>query len=209
MAEERPHPGDAHPGFDPDRDVILDPKSLRGLAHPMRMRLRGELVQSGPATASQLAARIGESSGATSYHLRQLAAYGFVVEDETLGRGRERYWRAIHRSTWFDGVLTSNEPEREASAEYMRVVARQYADRLVRFADGLEAANETLGPVWGRLWDMSDWLLDLTPAQADELSGRFHELCLPYRRDPASEPREGTRGVIAQFQILPLPAVDR
>ncbi|MEU7461934.1 winged helix-turn-helix domain-containing protein, partial [Streptomyces griseofuscus] len=33
----------------------------------------------GPATASQLAERLGESSGATSYHLRQLADHGVAT----------------------------------------------------------------------------------------------------------------------------------
>ena len=55
---------------------------------------------------------------------------------------------------------------------------------------------------------MSDWLLDLTPEQARDLSRRFHELCLPFRRDLGSTPVDGTRGVVAQFQILPLPATD-
>jgi predicted ArsR family transcriptional regulator len=174
----------------------------------MRVRLRTELASSGPATASQLASRIGESSGATSYHLRQLAAYGFVVEDETLGKGRERYWRAVHRGVWFGGVMPETEPELAASAEYVRAVARQYADRIERFADGLEAAADTLGAEWDRAWDMSDWLLDLTPEQARDLSRRFHELCLPFRRDLGSTPVDGTRGVVAQFQILPLPATD-
>jgi DNA-binding transcriptional ArsR family regulator len=193
-------------GFDPDRDTILDARRLRGLAHPMRVRLRSELVASGPATASQLAARIGESSGATSYHLRQLAAYGFVVEDETLGKGRERYWRAVHRAVWFGGVMPETEPELSASAEYVRAVARQYADRIERFAEGLEAAADVLGPEWDRAWDMSDWLLDLTAEQARDLSRSFHELCLPFRRDLQATPPDGTREVVAQFQILPLPA---
>jgi DNA-binding transcriptional ArsR family regulator len=207
VSEHQEIPAALSPGFDPERDVVLDAKKLRGIAHPLRMRLRAELA-SGPATASQLAARIGESSGATSYHLRQLAAYGFVVEDETLGKGREKYWRAVYRSTWFPGVMTDNEPERQASAEYLRAVARQYADRMVRFADNLEAAGETLGSEWDHAWDMSDWLLELTPEQARHLSTRFHQLCLPYRRDPEQAPKEGTRGVVAQFQILPLAAAE-
>ena len=44
------------------------------------MELLSVLRQRGPATASMLAERLGESSGATSYHLRQLAAHGFVED---------------------------------------------------------------------------------------------------------------------------------
>ncbi|BBJ43426.1 hypothetical protein SSPO_061440 [Streptomyces antimycoticus] len=83
----------------PDDVRVLDPRTLRGLAHPLRMRLLTALREYGPATASQLAARLGESSGATSYHLRQLATYGFVEDDPERGKGRERWWKAAHRGT--------------------------------------------------------------------------------------------------------------
>lgn len=86
---------------DPESRIELDSRSLRGIAHPLRVRLLGMLREHGPSTASRLAARIGTTSGATSYHLRQLALYGFVVEDEGPdGRQpRERWWRAAHRAT--------------------------------------------------------------------------------------------------------------
>lgn len=65
----------------------LDARSLRGLAHPLRMQLLDALRFGGPATASQLAEKLGESSGATSYHLRQLAAHGFVEDAPSGARG--------------------------------------------------------------------------------------------------------------------------
>jgi DNA-binding transcriptional ArsR family regulator len=191
-----------HPGFDPSRDVILDPRALRGLAHPIRLRLRAELAGRGPATATQLAARIGESSGTTSYHLRQLAACGFVTDEPGLGNGRDRYWRAVHRSTWFD-IPVGDLEEREVGGEYLRAVARLYADRVVRFADSIEAAPEQLGPDWSRVAGMSDWHLDLSVEEAEELQRRFHELCAPYRHDPGRRP-QGRRRVIVQFQVLPM-----
>ncbi len=187
--------------FDPARDLVLDPRVLRGLAHPIRLRLRGELVEGGPATATQLAARIGESSGTTSYHLRQLAAYGFVDDEPTLGIGRERYWRALHRSTWFDmSVADLDDPV--LGGEFMRAVARVTAERIVRFADSIEAASEQLGTAWASVPYMSDWPLDLSVEEANELARRFHELCVPFRRDP-DRPRPGTRRVWVQFQVLP------
>ena len=72
------------------RVVSLD--ALRALAHPLRVQLFSALSSFGPATASALAARLGESSGATSYHLRQLERHGFVREDTTRGNGRDRWW---------------------------------------------------------------------------------------------------------------------
>jgi DNA-binding transcriptional ArsR family regulator len=77
------------------RSERLDATTLHGLAHPLRVQLIDELNLHGPATATQLAARLGESSGATSYHLRQLEKYGFVEEDPGRGSGRERWWRRV------------------------------------------------------------------------------------------------------------------
>ena len=69
---------------------IDDAQLLRAMAHPLRLRLYGSLVKDGPATASELARRLDESSGATSYHLRMLAKYGFIEDDRERNRGRER-----------------------------------------------------------------------------------------------------------------------
>ena len=192
---------DSPPGFDPARDQELDLRTLRGLAHPIRLRLRGELADHGPATATQLAARIGESSGTTSYHLRQLAAYGFVVDEPALGNGRDRYWRALNRSIWFDMSIADLE-DPGLGGEYLRAVARVYAERIVRFADSIEAAAEQLGAGWAGAADMSHWTLDLRVGEAEELGRRFHELCAPYRHDP-DQPRAGTCRVVVQFQVLP------
>jgi DNA-binding transcriptional ArsR family regulator len=200
-----PAPVDAGgPGFDPATDLVLEPRMLRGLAHPLRMRLRAELIEHGPATASQLAARVGESSGATSYHLRQLAAYGFAVDEPGRGHGRERYWRATHRMLSFD-MPRPGSADRQVGAEYLRAVARLYAERIIRFADGVEAAPEVLGPEWAQRAEISNWVLDLDVAEAAALSRGFHELCAPYRYDE-DNPRPGTRRVIVQFQLLPTPA---
>src|SRR5947208_14581598 len=65
---------------------------LRGLAHPLRLQLLHVLRAEGPATASQLARRLGESSGATSYHLRALHRAGMVEEAEQRN-ARERWWQ--------------------------------------------------------------------------------------------------------------------
>lgn len=67
---------------------------LRALAHPLRLQLLEVLHVEGPATASQLARRLGESSGATSYHLRALHRAGMVAEGEKRN-GRERWWQRV------------------------------------------------------------------------------------------------------------------
>ncbi|WP_203567544.1 winged helix-turn-helix domain-containing protein [Aestuariimicrobium ganziense] len=68
---------------------------VKAFSHPLRMRLYSLLGDQGRATASMLARQTGESSGQTSYHLRQLARFGLVEEAEEQGVGRERWWQAV------------------------------------------------------------------------------------------------------------------
>src|SRR3954454_20093634 len=67
---------------------------LRALAHPLRLQLLEVLHVEGPATASQLGRRLGESSGATSYHLRALHRAEMIEEAEQRN-GRERWWQRV------------------------------------------------------------------------------------------------------------------
>ena len=74
MPAETPRP-------DPSSQLALTAPLLRALAHPMRTQIMATLQRFGPSTATGLAERLGVNTGATSYHLRQLAAAGLVVED--------------------------------------------------------------------------------------------------------------------------------
>ena len=111
------------------RAVRLDHRQVRVMAHPLRLRLVGALRVKGPATATRLAELLGTNTGATSYHLRQLAEVGLVVEDPDLGTGRQRYWRAAHDVTSWEPSDFDDDPD-----------ARAAIDRLVagaEFAGGL------------------------------------------------------------------------
>jgi hypothetical protein len=198
----------------PDRvDVVSpDPRSLRGLAHPLRLQLLGMLRADGPATASQLAVRTGQSSGATSYHLRQLAAYGFVVEDSDRGTGRDRWWRAAHRSTRFDLPADADEEARALGEEYLRVVADAYGRQVQAAIAGLATIDEDLGPGWSDAFTLSDVLLRLTLDEARALIASLRALRETYRSDDpereAAAP-ESARRVVLQFQVLPMTSVAR
>jgi len=62
-------------------------------------RLLGCWRAEGPATATGLAQRLGESSGTTSWHLRQLADHSLIEQDTERGNKRERWWKAAYEST--------------------------------------------------------------------------------------------------------------
>jgi DNA-binding transcriptional ArsR family regulator len=78
----------------PRRDLgQLD--ELKALAHPLRQRMLYQLAFVGSASSTSLAHAFGESTGSTSYHLRQLERFGFIEEDRERSRGRERWWRLV------------------------------------------------------------------------------------------------------------------
>ena len=100
---------------------LTDPAALEALAHPLRNRLLGLLRTDGPATASGLAERVGESSGVTSYHLRKLAEVGFVEEEADRGTRRERWWRSVHSATsWSPSDFLGNPEAHRASVSLRR-----------------------------------------------------------------------------------------
>jgi DNA-binding transcriptional ArsR family regulator len=75
--------------------MISDPRALKALAHPHRMAALDELSAHGPLTATECAAAVGTTPSAMSYHLRELARWGFVERVEPAVDGRERPWRAV------------------------------------------------------------------------------------------------------------------
>ena len=189
------------PGFDPARDVMVDAGNLRGLTHPLRLRLLGLLRERGPATATMLAAALGESSGATSYHLRRLAEYGFVVDDEERGQGRERWWRSAHRSSYFNTTAAGSDEERLMGEAYLRGVVRAMTSRMDAWVD----ASPTLPDAWRGAGTISDYRMMLTPEQARALVERLDEIGREGRTDDDDAVDARARRVAFQFQVLPDP----
>ncbi|GAA2874452.1 hypothetical protein GCM10010517_35120 [Streptosporangium fragile] len=149
--------------LDPDRDAA----ALKALAHPLRVRLLGLLRQDGPATASELAAVTGESSASTSYHLRVLAKYAFVVEAEHRD-GRERRWQAVHSVTSWDNKAMEASPAGRAFVGFLhrRQIEHLTASLLRHEAD---IAEGRLGREWVEPSGISDLMPRLTPESLTEL----------------------------------------
>lgn len=143
--------------------ITPDIAGLRALSHPVRLRMLTLLRGEGPATATTLAQRLDLNTGATSYHLRQLAQHGFIEEDTERGNARDRWWRAAHSSTRTDfrekGVVDSD------VEAYLTTVALMYADRMRAAVSEMSFLPEE----WRTVGTLSDWELSLTPAQAEAL----------------------------------------
>ncbi|HEX2356055.1 MAG TPA: helix-turn-helix domain-containing protein [Micromonosporaceae bacterium] len=169
---------------------VRDPHELRAMAHPVRLRILEELTFGGPATATELAERVGESPANCSWHLRQLARYGYV-EEAGGGTGRRRPWRAVLATReWGSGDQT---PELAHASDAVSdvVFGREY---------------EALRAWWARrrsepaAWRDGAYAVQsmgwLTVDELTELSDEIRRLLLRYvdrvgepeRRPPGSRP---------------------
>lgn len=119
-----------------DRDLDLDLESLKGLAHPLRVKIVDVLSVHGASTASGLGERLGESSGAMSYHLRQLEKHGFVREVVGKGTARERWWERVPGGLLLrPDNFTAPSVAREASTLVTREWVRNSTGRLISFVE--------------------------------------------------------------------------
>ncbi|GLW72302.1 transcriptional regulator [Kitasatospora phosalacinea] len=203
MNEHRPEDPAPHSDQAPRRR--LDAGSLRGLAHPLRMRLLDELRLNGPATSARLSERTGESTGTISWHLRHLAEHGFIEEETGRGTKRERWWRAVGGAIVLAATDFDRDPAARAALSVYQAenLRRQYQ----RVADSLAAG-------WPGEWhgtgSVSDWSnLRLTPAQLQALIDELNAVVTRHTPDPDAAPDPAARPVIVQIQALPRKDPDR
>lgn len=175
-----------------ERQVELrDPAALRALAHPVRLRLVALLRREGPLTASEAGRRIGESSGSTSYHLRQLERFG-LVEEAGDGSGRRRPWRATALYTSWPSVPETEELA-EASLVLDRFVVNRYAERLGEWIERRRGVPRE----WVEAAAFGDSLLYLDVEELAALRDDLQALAEPYLErvtNPALRP-SGARPV--------------
>jgi DNA-binding transcriptional ArsR family regulator len=180
---------------------LTDPRALRAVAHPVRLRLLGLLRHEGPLTASQAAEHIGESPASCSFHLRQLAKHG-LVEEAGGGRGRERPWRATAMFTSWPAAVDT--PELAAATELLTtVIAERYMENLANWL----AAKRGESPEWQAAEVFGDAGIYVTPSELASLGEAVQRLVEPYlarTADPTQRP-PGVRLVTFVTLGFPLP----
>ncbi len=194
-------------------DVVTEAARLQALAHPLRLRLLGLLRLEGPSTASRLGQRCAESSGLTSYHLRQLAAAGFVVDAEASDleglstHGRDRWWKAAATVTSTGPPPLDDDAAAAATGDYQRAVVDLYAERSRAWL----TAQHTWPRRWQELSGSGDRVLALTTEETGRLSAELTEVLGRYRaHDPSTPPGSGDVPagavvVAVQLQLFPDP----
>ncbi|MEV4413053.1 winged helix-turn-helix domain-containing protein [Catellatospora sp. NPDC049609] len=166
----------------PHRVVHLNGPQIRTLAHPLRARLLGLLRVDGPATATTLARLLATNTGATSYHLRQLADVGLVAEETDLGTGRQRFWRAAHDASTWRPTDFDDDPDARAAAEWIETHQLRF---LAEQAESWVAAQQTAPLAWREAAMIGDATLTLSPTRLRALNDELWDLIERYRQDPA------------------------
>ena len=173
----------------------LTGREIRALAHPLRLRLL-ESLREEPATASMLARRLDESSGATSYHLRELYRHGFIEEDSERGTARERWWRRREKMLLI-APKVGEEPETDAAyAQLQSIFLERDATTLERYV------HLDLTPRWREATTVGNWTVHAAPDEIEELVRQVVALVDELRRTEREAPPDA-KPVHVSLRALP------
>jgi DNA-binding transcriptional ArsR family regulator len=153
---------------------LTDPGALRAIASPIRLRILFRLRMGGPATATECSQDVGESPSSCSYHLRQLARFGFVEEAEGGSDGRERRWRARGLGMRWS---STGSPEYVAASGALR---ETLLDTYLRRLSGWFEHEDREPPEWREAMPFGDSLVAVTAEELSELNERLTKLMEPY-----------------------------
>ncbi|MFF1735198.1 helix-turn-helix domain-containing protein [Streptomyces sp. NPDC058247] len=186
---------------------LSDLSTLKALAQPRRQQILQHLTLHGPATSATLARALGLNTGATSYHLRELARYGFAEESSSgdeggsVGRRRERWWRAVPGDRRFPPRSRQNAETRLVMDELNHL---SYSADLELF-ERLQREGQDLGE-WADAFPYSRGTIRLTLPELHAFFEEFIALLNRYKR-PDGETPDGARTVLTR--LLAFPAPDR
>ncbi|MFF1926187.1 ArsR/SmtB family transcription factor [Streptomyces sp. NPDC058221] len=186
---------------------ITELAALKALAQPRRQRILEHLHMHGPETATGVARALGLNTGATSYHLRELARYGFVADDvlRKPGARRARWWRAVPGDRRFPPPSRRTPGTQRVMDELNRhAYAADLAlfERLQRESAG--TADGRGADEWADAYPYSRGSLRLTHAELGAFFEEYISLMNRYRRPDAETP-PGARTVHTRLLAFPAP----
>ena len=152
--------------------TLSDPRTLRAVAHPVRLGILEQLTVHGAMTATELAERLDETPSNCSWHLRKLAESGFVEEAEG-GTGRKRPWQAVDQGmTWGDA---DESPELARAGDALNQIMMERA--MARFG-AARARRRDESPAWQEAMTVTQSMLWLTAEELDEINLGVRELMM-------------------------------
>jgi DNA-binding transcriptional ArsR family regulator len=180
----------------------LDAASLKALAHPLRVQILRVLEERGQVSVTSLAKELGESTGATSYHLRQLAKHGLVETaepgEQAAGQAAgQRWWQLAAEELHVQGFGFLGDASTSAAADFL--LREAVADRTRR-----QLAWYASATTWPKSWQAAssgrDAHLTLDPKQTRELADELAALVEKYR---GRTPARGARRVDFFYEVFP------
>jgi DNA-binding transcriptional ArsR family regulator len=181
----------------PSQRRLTEVQELRALTHPVRIALLEVLNLHGPLTATEAGERLGESASTCSFHLRQLAKYGYV-EEAGGASGRRRPWQLRFRGFSFSG---EGDREHAAAANELSHLLLQ---RWLLRHQAWEAVQHR-EPEWSEVAGASQHVCFLTLEETARLQGQITALFEPYiarTRQVTARP-EGSRPVETVVLVHP------
>jgi len=185
-----------------------DPRAIRALTHPLRLDLMELLAANGPATAAACGRALGVPQANCSFHLRQLAKYGYVEEADPGADRRERRWQvtkarpSIRFGPESDGLVKSRLERLVVERETQAIL--DYVDRDAQA--GLR--SEAVGILTA--------VAAVSAQEAAELKRRWRELLEPYLVTTRSadagadgaEPRPGREHIRVFMAMTPMASMN-
>ena len=169
---------------------LNDPRELRAITHPVRIRILEDLVMTGPATATELSERIGETPANCSWHLRQLAKFGWV-EEAGGGTGRQRPWQLVVQLKYFARGEVDEDLRIATTAVTRHMVAREYQALRAWFATVPAEATEWRDAAFVTQnvgWCTPEELAEIAQAVSDACDRYVDRINDPSRRPPGARP---------------------
>ena len=169
---------------------VDDPRALRALSHPVRLRILGELAQRSPQNVKMLADRLDEPANSVSYHLSQLVEHGLASRAEAPeGATRRERWFEASSRTGYTLQIRDDTPDQAATTAAVRAWTLQMAadefDRAVASEPEARRRDLPTGNAALTVW--------LTPEEARQLRTGLQDLLAPLARRHA-EQQEAPRG---------------
>jgi DNA-binding transcriptional ArsR family regulator len=173
-------------------------RSAAALGHPLRVALLGLLSRRATLTATQAAGELGESSGACSFHLRQLERFG-LVEEAPGQRGRVRPWRlAAPRRPGAPAIAEGDDEFGKLARELENEGFRRW-----------QAGRETAPPGWHD--EAFSAVVYLTPDELTEVAAALRSVISAFteRADPGGPGRPGRGAGRPTAELMPVGVVAR
>jgi hypothetical protein len=179
--------------------TFADLDAVRALAHPRRLRIHQFLQTNGPATSAMLARELELNTGATSYHLRELADQGLVEEVPEQAHGRQRWWRAVKTDLRFAPLSQQSAEMSAAFQEMNRLTLAADLELFARF----QLARDDLGQ-WADTLRFSRGSIKVTMADFDAFFEDYIALLGRYVR-PATTSGPEAHTVLVRLLTFPAP----